>query len=614
MADGQVVIDVKANTGHASKELLRLQQQMTKLESKANANSAKKSAIEQQMLNAQQSIEETKAKLEELKGKEERFKYLESMKGDHTKSQRQEYMDLYGEKESRAADIKAATIQYESQLKSYESLKNAANKLTAEEQQLNAELERQKGLIGSQMAADAEQGASAMDRLKESAGGTAPNFKKLFMTILKYGIGIRSLYILFRKLKQVVKESFTELAKTDAETKRNLDSLKASLAQLKGSFGAAFAPILNAVIPTLVKLIDWLTAAMNAIQQFFAVVAGKNSYKQAVANMAKLSGAAGSLKKQPMGFDEINKLDDGGGGGGGGAGYDYVEKLIDGQSLAAKLAIEFKDVALNWSNLTPENIAKKIIVGFSTLLGAIGGFLIGGVKGGLALGIEGMTLGLNFTDTIFNNDGKIDASELQSMIIAGIGAVLGGVIGAAIVPGAGMVIGAMIGLSLGMDISMKAKEDGKTPFEWLYDYVWVNGVMAFVGEFMTLITGDTSWSECGQACIDKLMDGFGGIGDSLTTWWNDSVKPWFTIEKWKELGTEAMQGIKDGLSAILPQFHLEWGTTEWGFTNPFNGNFVGVNIPYPDLQFYARGGIVDRTTLFGNSVVGEAGREAIIPL
>ena len=32
------------------------------------------------------------------------------------------------------------------------------------------------------------------------------------------------------------------------------------------------------------------------------------------------------------------------------------------------------------------------------------------------------------------------------------------------------------------------------------------------------------------------------------------------------------------------------------------------------LRFYARGGVVNKTTLFGNNVVGEAGKEAIIPL
>lgn len=35
---------------------------------------------------------------------------------------------------------------------------------------------------------------------------------------------------------------------------------------------------------------------------------------------------------------------------------------------------------------------------------------------------------------------------------------------------------------------------------------------------------------------------------------------------------------------------------------------------WPTLQFAARGGVVDRATLFGNTVVGEAGREAIVPL
>ena len=45
------------------------------------------------------------------------------------------------------------------------------------------------------------------------------------------------------------------------------------------------------------------------------------------------------------------------------------------------------------------------------------------------------------------------------------------------------------------------------------------------------------------------------------------------------------------------------------------GQQIHMSIPWPKLSFYAKGGIVDAATLFGGgAVVGEAGREAIIPL
>ena len=132
-------------------------------------------------------------------------------------------------------------------------------------------------------------------------------------------------------------EGFRDFASRDPETKANIDALKASLNGLKLSWGAAFAPIVNAVAPLLQKLISWLTAAGNALNQFFSALSGKTTFKKVSANMESVASgatAAGDAveeaKKQIMGFDEINRLDDnksdGGGGGGAGGGLGETEE------------------------------------------------------------------------------------------------------------------------------------------------------------------------------------------------------------------------------------------------------------------------------------------------
>lgn len=62
-------------------------------------------------------------------------------------------------------------------------------------------------------------------------------------------------------------------------------------------------------------------------------------------------------------------------------------------------------------------------------------------------------------------------------------------------------------------------------------------------------------------------------------------------------------GFKKGRSTKISMFA---GGILKGFAKKF-GSLLS-------LRFYARGGVVNKTTLFGNNVVGEAGKEAIIPL
>ncbi|MDO4647434.1 MAG: hypothetical protein Q4B26_02200 [Eubacteriales bacterium] len=171
--------------------------------------------------------------------------------------------------------------------------------------------------------------------------------------ILRYAFGIRSLFVLFNRLRSAIKSGFSALAESNGTTAANINALKTSLKQLQGSFAAAFAPVLNAVVPALVTLIGHLVNAINAIGYFIALLTGSKTYitastASAAAGVGSVGNAAGSankkakeLKRTLMSFDEINKLDDnsssddgsgggggGGGGGGTGSGLSFTEKAL----------------------------------------------------------------------------------------------------------------------------------------------------------------------------------------------------------------------------------------------------------------------------------------------
>lgn len=153
--------------------------------------------------------------------------------------------------------------------------------------------------------------------------------------LLAYGLGIRSLYALFGRLRTAVKDGLGSLAEYDPRVRAAVNSMSAALSSLKGSLSTAFAPILTAVAPALITLINLLTRAVNAIGMFIAALTGQSFYTvaagvSAVGGAAKgSSGAVKELKRQLAGFDELNILSDtsagGGGGGGGGGGLGGLE-------------------------------------------------------------------------------------------------------------------------------------------------------------------------------------------------------------------------------------------------------------------------------------------------
>lgn len=188
---------------------------------------------------------------------------------------------------------------------------------------------------------------NSISSLKSKVSGLSSTFNKGFFTILKYGFGIRSLYVLFRRLRQAVKDSFTELQNSGAyyeTTRANIEALKSSLSILKYQFGAAFETIFNTVAPALQTFINYLISAMNTLSAFIAKLTGKSTYSKAVKATSDIAGNAGSaadsvkeMAKQLQGFDELNNLSgnsSGGSGGGGGSsgdssGVTYVTESVD---------------------------------------------------------------------------------------------------------------------------------------------------------------------------------------------------------------------------------------------------------------------------------------------
>lgn len=184
------------------------------------------------------------------------------------------------------------------------------------------------------------QAAKSMLKMGDGAKSAGASMGSSLKTMLKYGLGIRSLYALVKKLRDALVDGFKNLAQYSTSTNQSISSVMSALTRLKNALATAFAPILTVVAPILTQLINMLTQVADTIARLTAQLTGQKTYTRAVKVQqdyaASLNSSAGAAKKSAKatkeaekalaGFDQINQLstkndsaaDSGGGSSGGG--------------------------------------------------------------------------------------------------------------------------------------------------------------------------------------------------------------------------------------------------------------------------------------------------------
>lgn len=179
---------------------------------------------------------------------------------------------------------------------------------------------------------------------------------KLIKKVLAYGFGIRSLYILFRKLRSAITEGIQNMAQMNGganEVNNSMTMLTSAVLQCKNALASMAAPILNIVAPALTYLINLITKVVTTIGMFIAALTGKSTFIKAAKVTKNYAASLGGLEKATkkatkakkeeekankgvlQSYDELNNIskeaiekaegkdttpDTGGAGGAGGAG------------------------------------------------------------------------------------------------------------------------------------------------------------------------------------------------------------------------------------------------------------------------------------------------------
>lgn len=297
---------------------------------------------------------------------------------------------------------------------------------------------------------------SAKDTIKRLGNESKKSSTKLgkFFEHLKRVGTYRAARMVLREISQGFREGVSAMYQwsrmSGTSFASSMDAMSTALQNMKNSFAAAFAPILeNVIIPAVEKLSAVVMTAANALARFFAILGGQKTYTVAVTGATKqYTQAMNEAKKAILGFDELNVLNGASGGGGGYSAGDAFKEVDIGEltkfeSKALEVFNKIKDVFSSiWGWLQPklkkafdwivENldtiIAVAALVGAAFLAWKLGKTLFQSLDNvlwffGLILGAKGIyDIIQAFKD--WGETGKVDIGKL----ILGIGEVLAGLL------------------------------------------------------------------------------------------------------------------------------------------------------------------------------------------
>lgn len=334
----------------------------------------------------------------------------------------------------------------------------------------------------------------------------------------------------FNAMVSAMKEGFRNLARYSKDYNAQMSALKSSCAQFKNSLAAAFEPIVNMAIPYLVKLINWLIKAADAIAQFMAILQGKSTYtrakKQNIDYAKSLDTTTKSAKKALAAFDELNVLSEQGGttaGGGELTGKDAFEeasvnpKMVEMLEKAKKLMEIIKPLA--------------IAIGIALLAWRIAGLLkdLGGLAPYLstALGLIMLIAGAALMVYNYVKMWK-DGVDWEGIVgyVSGLALAVTGllILFGPVAAGIGLIVGGAAGLILALkDIT----ENGLNAKNMTLLLISVGAILA--GVFITLggaaavvvgavmaviaaIAGVVVWAGNGEEALATLKDMLGKLG------------------------------------------------------------------------------------------------------
>lgn len=208
-----------------------------------------------------------------------------------------------------------------------------------------------------------------------------------------------------RTIIRLTKEGIQNLAKYSKETDNAfngaMSKMMSKITQLKNSFATALAPVIQMIEPYVVKIINYIINAINAVSLALAALFGQKTFYRAIpitedyaASLDKAAGKAKDLKKQLLGIDELTILQDPKASGSGAAAGSVapsemftIENVADHQATLDALKKKVQEilplVAAVGTLFAAWKLAPALLNAFSTLsyMASIFGTSVGALLG-----------------------------------------------------------------------------------------------------------------------------------------------------------------------------------------------------------------------------------------
>jgi hypothetical protein len=484
--------------------------------------------------------------------------------------------------------------------------------------------------------------AEMLSTITSEAGRVKPELEKVSSSVREVGIASKSstgsvgkfvaalkriaLYrfirFILKSITSAAREGIQNLARysqviggIDASRANETMSKFASMSlQVKNSVGAALTPTLKALMPVIQTLANWFIIAANAVNQFFAAISGATTFTMATAvvvdyadSLGGATEAAKELKNAMLGIDELNIISPSTGGGAAIPDWGSMFEEVKIDDKISAFANKIKPV-LTWVKDNFETILKtalgvgvallgwKLSTGFtngisslSTLLGGSALLKIAGIAALIA------TMALRIADLWENSEKFRKGIERVGEIGNGIFTAL-----KEIVISVGNAIGDLIPAPVRKAIENAFKSfsewTGKFDLDFkdllitlggiglLFTPAAPFGVALLIFEAITVAirmlgsVSDETWESIKKAIQEKWQAALVFVRDSIPTWWNNDIAPWFTVAKWQTLG----ENMRLGLATKWGEFTEWWNTTGivkwWNSVTPWFSFDTWVNL------------------------------------
>lgn len=305
-------------------------------------------------------------------------------------------------KDAIAADDDSAAEKYgRKQIQLYDQIEAARERLSIviqEETRKSAEAEKKAAEKTRQAAEKAQKALSKSvapaKAVRKESSAISKNFTGAGKAVKSFGkrlAGIVASALVFN----VISAGLREVTNYMGSALKANKAFSAELAKLKGALLTAFQPIYNAVLPALTGMVQGLTIAMSYVARLFSMLAGTTVESSAKAAeqlqketqaMQELGGATKKAQKSLAGFDEIQKLGDGGASSGNGSSetnYDSfsADKTLSNavQTWAVELKAKINDK--DWYGVGQSG-GKALMSGIESVPWHDTGSLVGEIVGG----------------------------------------------------------------------------------------------------------------------------------------------------------------------------------------------------------------------------------------